>query len=76
MARPATDSEIGAAMNQDLWATCDHIGVGVQDHRCPRCLATMRRCCDSSIGRDHRSRCPTKADATETSAAPQEVDVS
>lgn len=54
----ATDNEVRAVMKRDDWATCDHAGVGRQDHRCPTCGATMRRCCDSSVGmREHTATC-------------------
>jgi hypothetical protein len=57
---------VEALANQELWRTCEHPGVSSKSHRCPVCLITMRRCCDSGVGLPHRAGCAAVAKHIET----------
>ncbi len=63
---PVSDSLAKLVGKKDLWATCYHAMAKPTDHRCPECLATMRRCCGSSIGNPHRTGCASwRSDAVD-----------
>lgn len=52
-------AQLRALENHDLWATCEHALAKRDDHSCPTCGGTMRRCCDSLVGwYQHRAGCP------------------
>lgn len=51
--------EVRALISLEEWRSCGHARVGLRDHSCPDCGATMRRCCASQVvGEPHRADCP------------------
>jgi hypothetical protein len=55
---PAEEQATRAITHHQRWATCEHLGATSQDHRCPDCHGTLRRCCNSLVGYyDHEASC-------------------
>jgi len=58
-----------AIMSHELWATCEHLSATARSHRCPDCRGTLRRCCNSLIGREHAETCQATSRHEEDGAA-------
>lgn len=50
-------SVVGGAPILKVKAECEHSLAGPRTFKCPDCLGTMRRCCNSAIGTAHRGDC-------------------